>query len=104
MILIQLTGLSGAGKTTISNAVKEKLQLQGLNVEILDGDLIRKTKHKDLGFSKSDRHENIRRLGLMGYALTLENKKRKRNSPRHLHRSHQILPKWKWQNLLLLKL
>ena len=74
MILIQLTGLSGAGKTTISKAVKEKLQQQGLQVEILDGDLIRKTKNKDLGFSKKDRHENIRRLGLMGYALTLENK------------------------------
>ena len=74
MILIQLTGLSGAGKTTISNNVKEKLQQQGLQVEIFDSDLIRKTKHKDLGFSKKDRHENIRRLGLTGYALTLENK------------------------------
>ena len=74
MILIQLTGLSGAGKTTISSAVKEKLLQQGLQVEILDGDLIRKTKNKDLGFSKNDRHENIRRLGSMGYALTLENR------------------------------
>ena len=74
MILIQLTGLSGAGKTTISKAVKEKLFYEGFQVEILDGDLIRNTRHKDLGFSKADRHENIRRLGLMGYALTLENK------------------------------
>lgn len=74
MILIQLTGLSGAGKTTISRAVKDKLSQQGLQVEILDGDLIRKTKHTDLGFSKKDRHENIRRLGLMGYTLTLEGK------------------------------
>ncbi|HKP32320.1 MAG TPA: adenylyl-sulfate kinase [Chitinophagaceae bacterium] len=74
MILIQLTGLSGSGKTTISNAVQKILVKQGLQVEILDGDTIRKTKNKDLGFSKKDRHENIRRLGLMGYALTLENK------------------------------
>src|SRR3569833_3377365 len=62
MLIIQLTGLSGAGKTTISNYVKNKLAEQGLKVEIIDGDTYRKTLCADLGFSRQDRCENIRRL------------------------------------------
>jgi adenylylsulfate kinase len=62
MLIIQLTGLSGAGKTTISNYVKNKLGEQGLKVEIIDGDTYRKTLCADLGFSREDRCENIRRL------------------------------------------
>lgn len=62
MLIIQLTGLSGAGKTTISNYVKNKLGEQGLKVEIIDGDTYRKTLCADLGFSHEDRCENIRRL------------------------------------------
>jgi adenylylsulfate kinase len=69
MILIQLTGLSGAGKTTLSNNVKEELQELGFKVEIIDGDEYRKILCKDLGFSKEDRDENIRRLGFVGITL-----------------------------------
>jgi adenylylsulfate kinase len=62
MLLIQMTGLSGAGKTSIAGLVKRMLETAGLPVEIIDGDVYRKTLCADLGFSK-DRHENIRRLG-----------------------------------------
>jgi adenylylsulfate kinase len=62
-MVIQLTGLSGAGKTTLANKVKLLLEQQQLKVEIIDGDVYRNTLCKDLGFSKEDRCENIRRLG-----------------------------------------
>jgi len=63
MLLIQFTGLSGAGKTSIAHYLKQLLETQNLKVEIIDGDDYRKTLSKDLGFSKKDRCENIRRLG-----------------------------------------
>jgi adenylylsulfate kinase len=69
MIIIQLTGLSGAGKTTIAKGVKEKLCLLGYKVEIIDGDEYRKTLCSDLGFSKEDRMSNIRRLGILAQVL-----------------------------------
>src|SRR5439155_23541254 len=55
--------LSGAGKTTLARSVKTSLEKEGLPVEIIDGDNYRKTICKDLGFSREDRMENIRRLG-----------------------------------------
>ena len=54
------TGLSGAGKSTIAEAVKSRLELNGLKVFILDGDNVRSQLHKNLGFSKSDIEENNR--------------------------------------------
>jgi adenylylsulfate kinase len=69
MIIVQLTGLPASGKTTLSNIVKRKLEREGTDVAILDGDIVRKTIHKELGFSEEDRKENIRRLGLMAHAL-----------------------------------
>jgi adenylylsulfate kinase len=69
MILIQLTGLSGAGKSTIAVQTKHQLVNLGYNVEIIDGDEYRKSLCKDLGFSKEDRCENIRRLGFVGLKL-----------------------------------
>jgi adenylylsulfate kinase len=69
MLIIQLTGLSGAGKTTLSQYVKQKLGKANLSVEIIDGDTYRKALCADLGFSKADRCENIRRLGLAAYAF-----------------------------------
>lgn len=69
MLIIQLTGLSGSGKTTLSDNVKQKLEDQGLMVEIIDGDKYRKTLCSDLGFSKEDRCENIRRLGRAAYSF-----------------------------------
>lgn len=69
-LTVWFTGLSGAGKTTISQAVYEKLIDQGLKVEHLDGDLVRQTLTKGLGFSESDRIENIRRIGFVAHLLT----------------------------------
>lgn len=73
MIFIQLTGLSGAGKTTLSYNVKQQLEKLGLKVEVIDGDDYRQTLCKDLGFSKADRIENIRRLGFVGKVLARNN-------------------------------
>ncbi len=67
MLVIQLTGLSGAGKTTLSHYVKQELESKKFRVEIIDGDTCRKTLCKDLGFSHADRIENIRRLGQLAY-------------------------------------
>lgn len=61
-LTIWLTGLSGAGKTTLARALNEKLQLQGTLCAVLDGDLLRQGLNKDLGFSDQDRSENIRRV------------------------------------------
>ena len=72
-MIIQLTGLSGAGKTTIANAVKKKLEPVKISVEVIDGDLYRKTLCKDLGFSKGDRIENIRRLGAIAFEFSQKN-------------------------------
>lgn len=62
-MIIQLTGLSGSGKTTIATLTKAQLSILGIKTEIVDGDTYRKTLCKDLGFSEADRKENIRRLG-----------------------------------------
>jgi len=70
MLIIQLTGLSGSGKTTLSQYVKQKLGEINLSVEIIDGDTYRKTLCADLGFSKADRCENIRRLGQVALSFT----------------------------------
>ena len=66
MILIQFTGLSGSGKTTLAENVRHLLIENGYKVEIVDGDAYRKTICKDLGFSKDDRCENVRRLFNVG--------------------------------------
>ena len=71
-MLIQLTGLSGAGKTTLAQKVSEELAIIGLSSVVLDGDVYRKTLCKDLGFSYADRIENIRRLGALAYSYTLK--------------------------------
>ena len=58
-----LTGLSGAGKSTLAMAAEKILFEKGVNVVVVDGDNIRCTLNKDLGFSPKDRAENIRRAG-----------------------------------------
>jgi|10_taG_2_1085330.scaffolds.fasta_scaffold08089_5 adenylylsulfate kinase len=72
-LFIQMTGLSGAGKTTIAKEVGERLKRRGLQVEIIDGDEYRKNLCSDLGFSRKDREENIKRLSFVGKVLTRNN-------------------------------
>lgn len=61
-LVIWFTGLSGAGKTTLCGTVGAELKSQGLAVQVLDGDEVRRDICSDLGFSESDRKENIRRI------------------------------------------
>ncbi|SOD13378.1 adenylyl-sulfate kinase [Pedobacter xixiisoli] len=63
-LIFQFCGLSGAGKTTLANALSNELQAKGYRVKVIDGDVYRQTLCKDLGFSKADRIENVRRLGV----------------------------------------
>ena len=64
------TGLSGAGKTTISKIVAEELRARGSRVELLDGDVVRENLSKGLGFSKEDRDTNIRRIAFVADLLS----------------------------------
>ena len=64
------TGLSGAGKTTISKIVEEELRRRGSRVEVLDGDVVRENLSKGLGFSKEDRDTNIRRIAFVADLLS----------------------------------
>ena len=64
------TGLSGAGKSTISTLVEQELRARGLRVELLDGDVVRTNLSKGLGFSKEDRDENVRRIGFVCQLLS----------------------------------
>ncbi|MEM7734666.1 MAG: adenylyl-sulfate kinase [Deinococcota bacterium] len=69
-VTLWFTGLSGAGKTTISQAVADEIQARGRNVEILDGDIVRQNLSKGLGFSKEDRDTNVRRIGFVANLLS----------------------------------
>ncbi|MCF5708575.1 adenylyl-sulfate kinase [Pseudomonas syringae] len=61
-VVIWLTGLSAAGKSTIANGIERALVAQGKHTYLLDGDNVRLGLCKDLGFSDNDRVENIRRI------------------------------------------
>ena len=67
---VWLTGLSGSGKSTLALRLAHELRKRGQIVEILDGDVIRRSLSKGLGFSKEDRDENIRRVGYVSSYLT----------------------------------
>ena len=69
-VTVWFTGLSGAGKTTISTALERTLRDRGFKLESLDGDIVRQNLTKGLGFSKADRDENIRRIGFVANLLT----------------------------------
>jgi ATP sulfurylase/adenylyl-sulfate kinase len=69
-VTIWLTGLSGAGKSTVSTPLAAELERRGRRVEILDGDAVRENLSKGLTFSKEDRHTNIRRIGYVAELLT----------------------------------
>jgi len=68
--VLWFTGLSGAGKSTIANLVEKKLVRMNRHTFLLDGDNIRHGLNKDLGFTKADRVENIRRVGEVAKLMT----------------------------------
>lgn len=72
-VTIWLTGLSGAGKTTICQFLDTKLRSQEYKIEVLDGDVVRQNLSKGLTFTKEDRNENIRRIGFVAHLLTRNN-------------------------------
>jgi adenylyl-sulfate kinase len=65
-----MAGLSGAGKTTIAVPLTEELLSRGFRAERLDGDVVRKSLTRDLGFSKEDRDMNIERVTFVAKLLT----------------------------------
>lgn len=69
-LTVWFTGLSSAGKTTISRALYSELEGRGHALEWLDGDAIRQHLSKDLGYSAADRNENIRRIGDLAEQFT----------------------------------
>jgi adenylyl-sulfate kinase len=69
-LTVWFTGLSGSGKTTLSREVYLRLSEEGYRVDLLDGDEVRLFLSKDLGFSKADRDENVRRIGYVAELLT----------------------------------
>jgi bifunctional enzyme CysN/CysC len=68
--VIWLTGLSGAGKSTIANLVEKKLARMNRHTFLLDGDNVRHGLNRDLGFTEADRIENIRRVGEVAKLMT----------------------------------
>ena len=68
--IVWLTGLSGAGKSTIAMAMERRLFDEGNQVYVLDGDIVRTGLCEDLGFSSADRTENIRRIGEVAKLFT----------------------------------
>ena len=65
-LMVLFTGLSGSGKSTIANALEQKLFENGIRTYVLDGDNVRSGINKNLSFSPEDRSENIRRIGELG--------------------------------------
>ena len=66
---VWLTGLSASGKTTLAHLLGEALRRRGFKIEILDGDIVRTTLSKGLGFSPADRETNMRRIARMAQNL-----------------------------------
>ncbi|MFC2030120.1 adenylyl-sulfate kinase [Chloroflexota bacterium] len=69
-VTIWFTGMSGAGKTALALPLEEVLRERGLRVERLDGDIVRESLTRDLGFSKEDRDKNIERITFVAKLLT----------------------------------
>lgn len=67
---VWFTGLPSAGKTTIAQALGKRLLDDGLCVEVLDGDVIRTHLSRELGYSREDRDENVRRVGFVADLLS----------------------------------
>lgn len=68
--VLWMSGLSGAGKTTIALALDKRLRERGVRTERLDGDVVREGLTRDLGFSKEDRQKNIERVTFVAKLLS----------------------------------
>lgn len=68
--VLWMTGLSGAGKTTIALILMEELKKRGVKAERLDGDVVRESLTRDLGFTKEDRDKNIERVTFVAKLLS----------------------------------
>ena len=69
-VTVWLTGLPGAGKTTLAVGLQSELRTRGRRVELLDGDVVRTHFTRGLGYSREDRDENVRRIGFVCHLLT----------------------------------
>jgi adenylyl-sulfate kinase len=69
-VTIWFTGMSGSGKTALAIPLEEELGKRGLRVERLDGDIVRQSLTRDLGFTKEDRDKNIERITFVAKLLT----------------------------------
>ncbi|HEX9562512.1 MAG TPA: adenylyl-sulfate kinase, partial [Gemmatimonadaceae bacterium] len=69
-VTVWFTGLSGSGKTTVASRVQELLQGRHILSERLDGDVVRRSLTRDLGFSREDRDKNIERVTFVAKLLT----------------------------------
>ncbi len=65
-----LTGMSGAGKSTVSDMLMDRFRAAGARVELLDGDVVRTNLSQGLGFSREDRDTNVRRIGFVAELLS----------------------------------
>ena len=65
-----LTGMSGAGKSTVSDMLMDRFRAAGARVELLDGDVVRTNLSQGLGFSREDRDTNVRRFGFVAELLS----------------------------------
>jgi adenylylsulfate kinase len=68
--VVWITGLSGSGKSTLACALSRELHYRGHLTYVLDGDNLRHGLNRDLSFKSEDRAENIRRVGISGFAPT----------------------------------
>ena len=68
-LAVWFTGLSGAGKTTLCRVLEPELRRMGYSVQVLDADEVRQFLSRDLGYSKADRDENVRRIGYVAELL-----------------------------------
>lgn len=69
-VTVWFTGMSGAGKTALAKPLEQELRRRGLKVERLDGDIVRESLTRDLGFTKEDRDKNIERVTFVAKLLT----------------------------------
>jgi len=69
-LTVWLTRRPSAGKTTVGRALAERMVAEGRRVEMLDGDAVREHLTADLGFSRADRDENVRRIGFVAHLLS----------------------------------